>query len=59
MSVEDQPRCGHPSTCRTNENVEHVHQAALADRRRTIDEISEITVVCHGVYAIAFQRKFS
>jgi hypothetical protein len=43
MSVEDQPRCGRPSS-RTDENVEKVH-AILADRLRTIDEISEITGV--------------
>jgi histone-lysine N-methyltransferase SETMAR len=54
MSVEDQPRCGRTSTSRTDENVENVHHAVLADRRRTTDEISEITVVCHGVYTNAF-----
>jgi hypothetical protein len=45
MFVEDQPHCGRYSTNRTDENVENVHQAFLADRCRTIDEISEITDV--------------
>jgi hypothetical protein len=45
MSVEDKPRCGRPSTSRTDENVEKVHQVVLADRRRIIIEISEITAV--------------
>ena len=30
MSVEDQMHCGCPSTSRTDENVEKVHQAVLA-----------------------------
>ena len=45
MSVENQPSCGHPSTSRTDENIEKVHQAVLANRRQTIDENSEITGV--------------
>ena len=45
MSVDDQPRCGPPSTSRNDENVEKVHQAVLADCCRTNDEISEITDV--------------
>jgi hypothetical protein len=43
MSCEDQPRFGRPSTCRNDENIENVRNAINADRRRTIDEISEIT----------------
>lgn len=42
MSVEDQLRCGRPSTSRTDQNLEKVCQAVLADRHCTIDEISEI-----------------
>jgi len=42
MSVEDQQRCGPPSTSRNDKNVEKVHQADLADCCLTIDEISEI-----------------
>jgi len=43
MSREDKPRSGQPSTGRNDENLEKVHNAINADRRRTIDEISEIT----------------
>jgi hypothetical protein len=42
ISAEDQLHCGHPSTSRTDQNVEKVHQAVLADHHRTNDEISEI-----------------
>ena len=43
MSCEDQPRSGRPSTCRNDENLDKVRNAINADRRRTIDEISEMT----------------
>ena len=44
MSCEDQPRSGRPSTCRNDANLEKVHNAINADRRRrAIGEISEIT----------------
>ena len=43
MSCEDQPRSGRTSTCRNDENLGKVRNAINADRRRTIDEISEIT----------------
>ena len=43
MSCEDRPRSGRPSTCLNDENLEKVRSAMNADRRRTIDEISEIT----------------
>jgi hypothetical protein len=43
MFVEDLPHCGHDTLSRTDENVENVRQTVLADRHRTIDEISEIT----------------
>ena len=42
---EDRPRCGHPSTSRTDENVEKIRQAVLADRCQTTDEISGVTGV--------------
>jgi hypothetical protein len=45
MSCEDQPRSGRPSTCRNDESLEKVRSAINADRRQTIDEISEITVL--------------
>ena len=43
MSCENHPRSGRPSTCRNDENLDKVRNANNADRRRTIDEISEIT----------------
>ena len=43
MSCEDRRRSGRLSTCRNDENLEKVRNAISADRRWTIDEISEIT----------------
>ena len=43
MSCDDQPRSGRLSTCQNVENLEKFRNAINADRRRTIDEISEIT----------------
>jgi len=43
MSCEDQPRSGRTSTCRNDENLDKVRNAISANRRQTIDEISEIT----------------
>ena len=43
MSCTDQPRSGRSSACRNDENLGKVRDAINADRRRTIDEISEIT----------------
>ena len=45
MSCEDQPRFGRPSACQNDENLENVRNAINADRRQTIDEICEITVL--------------
>jgi len=42
MSCEDQPSSGRTSTCPKNGNLENVRNTINADRRRTIDEISEI-----------------
>ena len=55
MSVENQPRCGRPSMCRTDGNVEKVRQAVFADRHWTIDEISWIT----GASRSSHQRIFT
>jgi len=43
ISCEDQPRSGRPSAYRNDENLDKVRNAINADRRRTIDEICEIT----------------
>jgi len=51
MSCEDQRRCGRPSTCRNDDNLEKVRNAINADRHQTIDEISEIT----GLSWISYQ----
>jgi len=45
MSLEDQPRSGHPSTSRTEENVKKTHNAIMFDRRRTTDELEATTGV--------------
>ena len=52
MSCEDQPRSGRTSTCRNDENPEKSRDAINADRRRTIDEISEKT----GLFCSSCQR---
>ena len=41
MIVEDHPHSGHPSTSRSNENVEKIRQKINEGHRYTIDEISE------------------
>jgi len=43
ISCEDQPKSCSLSTCRNDESLEKVRNATNADRRRSIDEISEIT----------------
>ena len=45
MSLEDQPRSGHPSTSRTNENIQKIRNAIMFDRCRTIDELEALTGV--------------
>jgi len=49
--------CGRPTTSRTDENVEKVHQSGLADRRHTINEIYEITGVMEFI-TTHFNGKF-
>ena len=43
MSIEDEPRPGRPSTSKTDENIEKIRVAIMFDRRRTIDELEEMT----------------
>ena len=61
MSVEVQPRCGHPSTSRMDKKVGKVCQACLTDHCRTICEISEITSVswssCQRILTADFTMK--
>lgn len=43
MSIEDQPRSGRPCTARTDTNVEIIRTLVLEDRRRTIDQLENIS----------------
>ncbi|PNF39254.1 hypothetical protein B7P43_G16959 [Cryptotermes secundus] len=45
MSIDDKPRSGRPSTARTHENVEKIRGIIKEDRRRTIEEIVELSGV--------------
>ena len=45
MSLEDQPRSGHPTTSRTDENIQKICDAITFDRRQTIDELEALTGV--------------
>jgi len=45
ISRDGQPRSGRPSTCRNVENLENVRNAINAERRRSIDENSEIIIL--------------
>jgi len=45
MSIDNQPRSGRPSTARTNENDEKIWEVILEDRRRTIEEVVELSGV--------------
>jgi len=46
--VEDEERLGHPSTPKTQENVETVSEMIRSNRRLTIWEISEDTNISYG-----------
>ena len=43
MSIEDQPRSRRPSTSRTDENVDKINALVREDRRRTIDQLCEMS----------------
>jgi len=47
-SVEDEERSGHPSTSKTQENVERVSEMIQSNRRLTIREISEDLNISYG-----------
>jgi hypothetical protein len=47
-SVDDDERSGRPSTSKTPENIANVHEAILADRRRTIHDVCEIVGLSYG-----------
>ena len=39
-SVKDDPRSGRPSAACTQENIDHVHQLVMDDRRLTVRRIA-------------------
>nr|CAI5864484.1 unnamed protein product [Callosobruchus analis] len=43
MSIEDQHRSGRPSTSRSDENVKKINALIREDRRRTIDQLCEMS----------------
>ncbi|PNF28454.1 hypothetical protein B7P43_G15580 [Cryptotermes secundus] len=45
MSIDDKPRSGCPSMARTHENVEKIREIIKEDRRRTTEEIVELSGV--------------
>ena len=45
LSIEDQPRSGHPSSSRNDENITKICEKLNEDRRYTTDELSEVTGV--------------
>ena len=48
--LEDDPRSGHPSTATTQENIDHIHQMVMNDRRLTISHLANvISISCKRV----------
>jgi len=47
-SVEDEERSGHPSTSKTQENIERVSEMIRSNRQLTIREISEDLNISYG-----------
>uniref|UniRef100_A0A1B6F0E8 Transposase Tc1-like domain-containing protein n=1 Tax=Cuerna arida TaxID=1464854 RepID=A0A1B6F0E8_9HEMI len=43
MLIGVKPRSGHPSTSRTDENVLKIQQLVLEDRRRTVEDLSQLS----------------
>ena len=43
MSIEGQPRSGRPATSRSDENVDKINALIREDRRRTIDQLCEMS----------------
>ena len=55
MSIEDQRRSGRPATSRSDENVDKVNALIREDRRRTIDQLCEMS----GIFWSSIQRILS
>ena len=43
LSLADQPRSGRPSTSRTDENIAIICELILEDRRRTTDDLVDLS----------------
>ena len=49
-SLEDDPRSGRSSTATTQENIDHIHQMVMNDRRLTISHLANvISISCERV----------
>jgi len=61
LSLADQPRSGRPSTSRTDENIARIRQLILEDRRRTIDDLVDLSGVswssCQRILSEELQMK--
>ncbi|PNF43545.1 hypothetical protein B7P43_G03938 [Cryptotermes secundus] len=57
MSIDDKPRSGRPSIARTHENVEKIGEIIKEDRRRTIEEIVELSGVTRSSAARSSNEK--
>ena len=55
MSIEDQPRSGRPTTSRSDENVDTINVLIREERRRTIDQLCEMS----GISWSSIQRILS
>lgn len=47
-SVEDDDRCGRPSTARNDETIARVREIIRSDRRQTIDDVANVVGISHG-----------
>ena len=61
LSLADQPRSGRPSTSRTDENIARIRELILEDRRRTIDDLVDLSGVswssCQRILSEELQMK--
>ena len=55
MSIADQPRSGRPATSRSDGNVDKINALIREDRRRTIDQLCEMS----GISWSSIQRMLS
>ena len=56
-SLEDDPRSRHPSTATTQENIDHIHQMVMNDRRLTIRHLANVnSISCKRVENILHNK---